>query len=144
MFVSTVLLAGTLSICRLMLGDIDWGNLSIWGDLRRLWAFLIPASFCNLVFVVPCIWAVFLVTPTPKKLVAASILLSLVGPIELLVICFFLGNSPSASEFPEWLLLFSMLNVGQVVVVYGSLLMMKKVAGFRLIQVDGNPIGAIK
>ena len=142
MLVGTVLLAGTLSICRLMLGDIDWGNLSIWGDLRYLWVFLIPASFCNLVFVVPCIWAAFLLIPSRKKLVTATLLLSLVGPIELLVICFFVGDTPSADDFPEWLLLFSMLNVGQVAVVYGSLLLLKRVAGFRLVRVDRSSISA--
>ena len=143
MFVGTVLLAGTLSICRWILSDVKWSQFWLAGLMPwQLWTFLVPLAFCNLVFVVPSIWAAFLVKATPARLLGATALLSLVGPIELLVICAFLGESPPRTEFPQWMLLFSMLHLGQMFIVYGTLVLLKRVAGFQLIRVEDRSLNS--
>ena len=141
MFFGTVLLAGTLTICRWILSDVKWNQFWSAGMLAwQMWVFLVPLAFCNLVFVVPIIWAAFLVNATLKKLLVATVLLSLVGPFELLVVCAFLDELPRGDDLLNWMLFFSMLHLGQVFVVYGSLLLLKQIAGFRLIRVEDRSL----
>ncbi len=140
MFVGTVLLAGSLAICRWLLRDVDWRRFwSLGSEFWEIMAFVVTMAFFNLIFVVPSIWAAFLVQPTIRRLVVATFLLSLVGPIELVVIVAALGNGPSRNEYPVWCLFFSMLHLGQVFVVYGSLLLLRYRAGFRILRVSPTP-----
>ena len=137
MLVGTLLLAGSLAICRQLTHNTDREDVTVTiREFGELTAFLIPMAFFNLLFVIPAIWAAFLVKVNKRRLGVATALLALVGPIELLVICAVLGYGPSASEYLNWLITFSALHLGQVFVVYGSLVLLRRLAGFRLVRLD--------
>lgn len=135
MLVGTLLLAGSLAICRQLSYNIDREDVTVTiREFGELMAFLIPMAFFNLLFVIPAIWAAFLVKVNKRRLGVATALLALVGPIELLVIVVVLGDGPSANDYLNWLITFSVLHLSQVFVVYGSLVLLRRLAGFRLVR----------
>ena len=136
MLLGTLLLAGALAVCQGLIGEVELKNfLSVGRQLWVLMAFLIPMAIFNLVFVIPAIWAVFLVKMDLRRLSIAVLLLALVGPVEFLAIVAILGNGPSVDDYPNWLAAFSAMHLAQVFVVFGSMAVLKRAAGFRLIRI---------
>lgn len=135
MFLGTVLLAATLAILRQLMLPRQLNDLSFDVLSGQELAFVVALTICNLMLVVPGIWATYFVRISAGRVVAAIAVICAVGVLEFIGLCLAIGG-PGSDVF-EWGLLFCALNLGQVGVVYFSLLLLKRGAGFELIRVGG-------
>ena len=143
MLIGTLLLAVALALAKSILPQGDpyqiGSALSLLRD-KTTWVLIGATAVCNLLLVVPCIWAAFMMDFTVKRLAAIVCVVLIVSLVEVAGLSLLLG--PPGKEFLNVFLVFAFLNLGQMAVVYGSLRFLRTFARFRLVRIS-SPVRGI-
>ena len=94
--------------------------------------FLTAATICDLLLVVPSIWAAFFVEMTPARALSVVAVVAIVTLAEFLGLGAVIGG-PGSDEV-EWCSFFWGINLGQIVIVFVCLRTLRDFVGFRLIR----------
>lgn len=148
MLTGTVLLCAALALIRgfASIRQVDIGDTLADATQFQLLVFLTAFLLCNLLLVVPCIWAAFHAEFTPQRVAVGIAVVAAVTAMQFGGICAVIGG-PGGDEF-EWWLFFFAIHLGEMFAVLGCLRIFRDVLGFRLIRLDAfesrvGPVSAV-
>ena len=132
MLLGTFLLAAALGLAK----RLPFGRPIRLPDLmleEELLAILVSVVVCNLILIVPTIWATFQeLRKLPQRTVAGTGLAALITLLQFLVLCALLGDPGPDAPTIFWVLF--LVNLWQCIAVAIAMLMLREL-GFRLLRV---------